>query len=102
MSGGSPPSWKAFPIPPLLPTEQQSPSEARKVNDTNNIQVLEAEKASLQLSPSRPKGRDLLSSRVFELGISQRITDHRVFTTGSGIRQTWDGTFAGSTFGLII
>lgn len=75
LAGGSPPSWEAFPIPPLLPREQQSPSEARKVNDTNDIQVLEAEKASLQLSPSRPKGRDLLAFRVFELGGGQRTTD---------------------------
>lgn len=102
MAGGSPPSWEAFPTLPLLPTEQQSPSEAGKVNDTNDIQVLEPEKASLQLSPSRSKGPDLLASRVFELGNGQRTTDHRLFTTGSGIRQTWDGTFAVSTFGLII
>ena len=92
----------ARPSPPLLPTEQQSPSEAGKITDTSDIQVLEPEKASLQLSSSRPKGLDLLASRVFELGNGQRTTDHRLFTTGSGIRQTWDGTFAGSTFRLII
>ena len=102
LAGGSPPSCEAFPTPLLLPTEQQSPSEAGKINDTSDIQVLEPEKASLQLSSNRPKGLDFLASRVFELGNGQRTTDHRVFTTGSGIRQTWDGTFAGSTFGLII